>query len=68
MDTHKVKQQLEDRCVPVPEDGCWIWLDKRKPAQRTSWRLKHGCKPAGRHIACTCKREDCVNPEHLIAS
>lgn len=65
MNMQKVLSQFEDRYVPVPEAGCWIWTEARTPARRTAWLLNRGARPAGRRLMQRCGNEACVNPDHL---
>jgi len=66
MNRETVQRQFDDRYMPVPEAGCWLWVDHRQPAWRTSWFLQHGVKPAGRRAGRSCGNDGCVNPAHLI--
>lgn len=62
---HKLQEQFDDRYIPVPEAGCWLWDCEGRPASRTAWLLRHGAKPAGKRIQHACGNEARVNPEHL---
>jgi hypothetical protein len=65
MNMQKVQSQFEDRYVPVPEAGCWIWTETGRPARRTSWLLERGTRPGGRRLEQRCGNDACVNPDHL---
>lgn len=72
---------IEARSIPVPESGCWLWLNSvdrdgygvivvkgihGKKAHRIAYQAANGEIPAG---ACVCHRCDtprCVNPDHLF--
>lgn len=67
-----------DRVDRNGPDGCWLWqgaLDlgygvlkregKKRQAHRYSYELTTGSIPEGLFVAHTCRRRNCVNPEHL---
>lgn len=72
---------VEERSIPVPEAGCWIWLlgnqtnglpygktwngEKTVTAHRMMWQALHGPIPDGLHVRHKCDTPSCVNPDHL---
>jgi hypothetical protein len=64
MNEVRVQRQFDERYVPVPEIGCWLWLHESQPARRTAWLLEHGAKPVSQ-LSTSCGSEGCVNPAHL---
>ena len=81
MDQSAVKR-FEDKCIPVTESGCWIWLaglrSKSNPrglfryqgekmqAHRASWLIYRGEIPDGLLVCHKCDVGICVNPNHLF--
>jgi hypothetical protein len=73
-------EQFQDRCVPVPESGCWLWLGsvssggygqlkiggKLHRAHRLAWIVFRGPIPAGMMVCHRCDVPLCVNPDHLF--
>lgn len=59
-----MSEQLDVKCIPVTETGCWIWLGRTKPARRLAWRLRYGRINLGYVLARDCSMEDCINPDH----
>lgn len=73
-------ERFEDKYVPVPETGCWIWTDclnthgygricaegRDKLAHRISWELHVGPIPDGLHVLHRCDVRSCVNYLHLF--
>lgn len=77
---NKTLERFEDKYMPEPNSGCWIWLDhiskttgygnfrgleKRMSAHRASWRLYRGSIPLGKQVNHTCGTRCCVNPTHF---
>lgn len=73
---------IEDRCIPEPNTGCWIWLGHianagygalnlrsapRMNAHRASYIAFNGPVFAGVDIDHLCRQPLCVNPDHLEA-
>lgn len=71
-------ERFESKTMPVPESGCWLWLDalNRKDygwvgapggplAHRAAWTLFRGPIPKGAHVLHKCDVRCCVNPDHL---
>jgi len=72
---------FEDRYVPEPMSGCWIWMgslmaqgygyagnkSNGQPlsAHRRSWELHRGPIPKGKHVLHKCDIRCCVYPDHL---
>lgn len=75
-------QFIEDRCIPEPNSGCWIWLNglssdgyggikltgrSAMTAHRASYIAHHGVVPEGLEVDHLCRLRCCVNPDHLEA-
>jgi hypothetical protein len=73
----ELKQYLEDRCIPVTETGCWLWMGCynkqgygicRRPityAHRASYVAFVGPIPLGLLVLHSCDTPSCINPAHL---
>lgn len=71
---------LLDRCIPVPESGCWIWLmsviqdgygrmqlgPRKVLAHRFSYETFVGPIPDGMLVLHSCDVPPCINPNHLF--
>ena len=77
---NQIRHFLE-RCEPVTESGCWIWIgtvhnngygrfsetNGKILAHRKSYELFVGTIPDGMQINHKCHMPLCVNPNHLYA-
>ena len=82
MDLTEIRIRFENKYIPEPNSGCWLWTGsasnerahfwfdgKLHPASRISWMLKHGEMPPKELLVChTCDIGYCVNPNHLFLS
>lgn len=82
MATHLIKRNspFEDRFIPEPNSGCWLWLggtqsqgygmfDTRHGkvlASRHAYTKYRGKIPRGLHVLHKCDTPSCVNPDHLF--
>jgi hypothetical protein len=79
-DSEKMRRYVEDRCIPEPMSGCWIWLlsigshgygqactDRARVtvAHRVSFAAFVGPIPDGMLIQHSCDNRWCVAPHHL---
>lgn len=72
-------QRFMDKWMPVPESGCWLWLDEDSSsgygrfwdgkqahqAHRFSYEHFVGPVPEGLQLDHLCRVRCCVNPSHL---
>jgi hypothetical protein len=76
----RMRQYVEDRCIPVPFAGCWIWMlsiashgygqaswpgARVTVAPRVSYEAFVGPIPPGMLVQHSCDSKWCVNPDHL---
>jgi hypothetical protein len=68
---------FEDRYMPEPNTGCWLWIGgwdsdgygmigKKTKAHRYSYETFVGPIPEGLHVCHKCDTPCCVNPQHLF--
>ncbi|MCK6549294.1 HNH endonuclease [Myxococcota bacterium] len=70
---------IEQRSIPEPNTGCWLWLGKRDgggygivvrerralKAHRIAYEQFRGPIPPGLAVLHSCDNPPCVNPDHL---
>lgn len=70
----------EERSIPVPESGCWLWLGcvcnkgyglvtiarETRRAHRVGYQIATGIAPGSLHVLHKCDTPRCINPAHLF--
>lgn len=77
-DHSAARAYIEDRSIPIPEAGCWLWLLSfgshgygnacaagERVAHRVAFVAFVGAIPAGMLVQHTCDNKWCVAPHHL---
>jgi hypothetical protein len=78
--TSTLMQRFEEKYIPEPNSGCWIWLGATGPngyarmfyngrndrASHVSWLLHRETPIGTKHICHKCDVPSCVNPDHLF--
>lgn len=77
---HPDQIRFENKYIPEPNSGCWLWLGsitrlgygmmhlkkKNRLAHRISYRFYKGPIAPGMQVQHTCDVRCCVNPDHLV--
>lgn len=80
MDNRTLKERFNEKWMPEPTTGCWLWMgdhfrdgygkirayDKTSRAHRVSYRIHLGEIPPGMCVCHKCDTPSCVNPDHLF--
>lgn len=78
--TRPVIDRVLDRCIPIPEAGCWLFEGCLTPSGygqvrvagrgHLAHRITYACLvdpiPDGAHVLHRCDTPSCVNPDHLF--
>lgn len=82
MNTAPMRAYIEERSIPEPNTGCWLWMlslgSHKYPqgfdgnavvlAHRLSYEAFVGAIPENFEVDHKCRNRSCVNPEHLEAT
>lgn len=81
MRARNVRDRFEEKYVPEPNTGCWLWIDSLNGsgyggircgsvymmAHRSAFEVFRGAIPTGYDVDHRCRLRCCVNPDHLDA-
>jgi hypothetical protein len=72
------QQRFDEKWIPEPNSGCWLWLGAAQPlgygyfwhkgdgaAHVFAWEQENGPVPPGLVLRHKCDNGHCVNPGHL---
>jgi len=74
------RERFEDKFIPEPNSGCWLWMARVDRAgyggfrymgdwqrsHRVSYKMYRGPIPDGMLVCHRCDTPGCVNPDHLF--
>lgn len=80
VDPRAMITRFEDKFIPEPNSGCWLWLGaldvnryarfgvkgRNCKASRVSYALYKCEEPGALHVLHKCDTPQCVNPDHLF--